>query len=63
MRSVTAIAKKGKSPATVASPSPGPFDLNQLQVFLGMESLSCYEPQPLKSLSPDVSGTNESRWG
>lgn len=46
----------------VSGLSPGAFDLNQLQVFLRMEYLLFYEPQPIKFLSPGVSGTNESHW-
>lgn len=61
-QSVTTLAK-GKSPATVSGPSPGTFDPKQLQVFLKTEYLLFYEPQPIKFLSPDVSGMNENLWG
>lgn len=57
------LLQKGNSPAMVSGPSPGAFDPNQLQVFLRTEYLLFYEPQPIKFLSPDFSGTNENHWG
>lgn len=45
---------KGNSPAMVSGPSPGAFDPKKLQVFLRLEYLLFYVPQPIKFLSPDI---------